>query len=175
MHEADDPRPTASDEPGLEVHSDADAGFALPLPATWLRVESPGPPVALVALEPPHDGFRASLVVTVEALPEGGDLEHWQAGSDELLARTLTDYLLIDREHLQRDGRTRVVRRLAQYLQQDSVAVTVEQWAQTAAGRGYTLTATVATMAYDSLADLFDQVAGRFEAGTQQAGRGAGT
>ncbi len=173
MPEADAPQPTA--EPGLEVYSDVDAGFSLPLPRTWLRVERPEPPVALVALEPPHDGFRASLVVTVEALPEGGDLERWQAGSDELLARTLTDYLLIDREHVQRDGRTVVVRRLAQYLHQDSVAVTVEQWAQTAAGRGYTLTATVATMAYDSLADLFDQVAGRFESGTQQAARGAGT
>jgi hypothetical protein len=175
VHEADDSRPTASDAPGLKLYHDVDVGFSLPLPTTWPRLERPGPPAALVALEPPHDGFRASLVVTVEALPEGGDLERWQAGSDELLARTLSDYLLINREHLQRDRRTVVVRRLAQYLYQDSVAVTVEQWAQTAAGRGYTLTATAATMAYDSLADLFAKVADRFEAGTQQAARGAGT
>ena len=134
-------------------------GFTLPLPAGWDQVEDPRPGVAVVAVEPETAlGFRANVVVTVDDLPADLDLHSWQAATDEMLPRALKDYLLLDLEHTEITGRP-VVRRLAHHLVEGSGAVTMEQWATTAERQGFTITTSVATMAYDSLADVFAQIA----------------
>jgi len=139
-------------------------GFTVPLPAGWERVDDPGPGVAVVAVEPETGlGFRANVVVTVDDLPAGLDLHSWQAATEEVLPRALQDYLLLDLEHTQSAGRP-VVRRLAHHLVEGSGAVTMEQWASAADGRGFTITASVATLAYDSLADLFAEIAAGWRA-----------
>ncbi|HEX6467580.1 MAG TPA: hypothetical protein VF069_00685 [Streptosporangiaceae bacterium] len=138
------------------------AGFRLPLPPDWERVEDARPGVALIAVEPDHGGgFRANVVVTAERLPPGLDLDAWQDGADGLLRDALADYVLIDRERLDLDGRD-VVRRLAHHAHEDTGPITMEQWAMVGGGLGYTLTASVATPEYDAAADAFAGIAWGF-------------
>jgi len=140
-------------------------GFTLSLPAGWEQVEDPRPGVAVVVVEPDTDvGFRANVVVTVDDLPADVDLHSWQAAAEQILPRALNDYLLLDLEHSEVTGRP-VVRRLAHHLVEGSGAVTMEQWATTAERRGFTVTTSVATMAYDSLADVFTEIAAGFQPG----------
>lgn len=145
-------------------------GFTLPLPGGWERAEDPRPGVAVVAAEPTSDlGFRANVVVTVDDLPADMDLHSWQAATDTMLPRALQDYLLLDLEHAELGGRP-VVRRLAHHLVVGSGAVTMEQWASTSGGTGYTLTASVATMGYDSLADGFAEIAAGWQPPADRGG-----
>lgn len=153
---------TSTPSDRVVVYRHPDAGFTLPLPASWERAENARPDVALVAVEPDHAGpFRANVVVTVERIPDDLDVEGWQARADELLDRALHGYLLLDRERLDRDGRA-VVRRLAHHARDESGAITMEQWATVHAGRGFTLTASAGTLEYDALADTFAGIAAGF-------------
>jgi len=139
------------------------SGLTLPLPLGWERVEDPRPDMPIVAAEPENDlGFRANIVVTVDELPGDLDLQSWQATTEVTLPRALHDYLLLDLEHAELRGR-QVVRRLAHHLVKGSGAVTMEQWATTVGSMGYTLTASVASLAYDSLADMFAAIATEWE------------
>jgi hypothetical protein len=138
-------------------------GFALPLPAVWERAEDPRPDVSLIAIEPDHPGpFRANVVVTVERIPDGMDVDAWQAGADELLGGALHGYLLLDRERLHLNGRA-VIRRLAHHAREETGAITMEQWTTVRDGRGYTLTASAGTLEYDALADAFAGIAQGFQ------------
>jgi hypothetical protein len=143
------------------------AGFSLSLPADWEPAEDPRPGVALVAVAPEAAGFRANVVVTVEQLPPGLDLEAWQAGADDLLRDALTDYILIDRERMDLDGRD-VIRRLAHHAGADNGAITLEQWAFVEGRRGFTLTGSVATPEYDGMADTFAEIAWGFHSGADR-------
>lgn len=135
------------------------AGFRLPLPADWEQAQDPRPGVSLVAVEPPHGGpFRANVVVTLEPLATGEDLDAWQTGADALLAGALRGYLLIDLERVEVDGRP-ALRRLAHHEREESGAVTMEQWAVVANGLGLTLTASAGTLEYDALAPTFAAIA----------------
>lgn len=141
------------------------AGFGFPLPAEWERVEDSQPGVPLIAVEPDHGlGFRANVVVTVEQLPEGYDLETWQAASEQLLPQQLHEYLLIDSERVEIAGYS-ALRRLAHHAQAESGAVTMEQWAVTAGEYGLTLTTSVGTLAYTDHTDTFAGMADAFRIG----------
>lgn len=145
------------------------ARFSMSLPPTWERIEDPRETLALVALEPDRQaGFRANLVVTLDRLPPGLDLDGWQSRAEDLLPRTLNDFLLLDRERLERDDRV-TMRRLFHHAAPDHGAVTVEQWATLDDGVGYTLSASIGTLAYDSLADLFAEVGRTFRPATGEA------
>jgi hypothetical protein len=138
------------------------AGFTLPLPASWELAEDPRSDVALIAVEPEHPGpFRANVVVTVERLPAGLDVDAWQANADELLGRALRGYLLLDRERQHVDGRI-VLRRLAHHSREESGAITMEQWTTIHDGMGFTLTASAGTLEYDALAETFAGIAAGF-------------
>lgn len=111
-----------------------------------------------VGLTPDRPGrFRANLVLTCDDL---GPLtfRDWQVGTDELLPRQLTDYLLIDLERLEIDGRPGG-RRLAHHVDAEARALTMEQWFVQDGDRGWTLTATTETWSYDALADQLADVA----------------
>lgn len=153
----------------LLTHRHPQAGFSISLPASWERVEDPKEGVALVAVEPDREeGFRANVVVTCEELPTGVDLDAWQGSAEELLARTLDDFLLVDRERLELDGRA-VLRRLAHHAMEGTQAVTLEQWAMVHESMGYTLSASIGTLAYDSLADLFAEMGRTFRPALDEA------
>lgn len=128
----------------------------LDVPAGWEVHDRPAEGALLVVREPAGDdppAFRANLVVT--AVPVGGlSFRDWQAGSDEILARALDDYLLVDLERLSVGGGPGG-RRLAHHAGPRGEALTMEQWVTLVDGVGHTLTATVATGRYDELADLF--------------------
>lgn len=147
--------------PGLTRYRDTKRAFSLALPDAWARNAS-ADGMALVALETGEDTpFRANLVVTVEDVMEGTDLRSWQMAVDEVMPSALDDYLLLDLE-LTEVGGIPALRRLAHYLSEAGQALTMEQWAIAAGGRGYTLTATAHTLAYDSQADFFAFVAYSF-------------
>jgi hypothetical protein len=147
---------------GIVTYRHPTAGFSLPLPTDWERVADARPGVPLIAVEPDRvGGFRANVVVTVERLPHGVDLDAWQASADGLLRDALSDYMLIDGERLDLDGRD-IVRRLAHHAREDTGAITMEQWAMVDGDRGYTLTASVATPEYDAMAEGFAGIAWGF-------------
>ena len=147
---------------GLLTYRHPAAGFTLPLPDDWERAEDTGPGVALVAIEPEHRGpFRANVVVTVQALAAGLDVDGWQADADEELGRALDGYLLLDRERLRLRGHD-VVRRLAHHARADTGSITMEQWTLVHESRGYTLTASAGTLEYDALAPAFSVIAEGF-------------
>ncbi len=128
-------------------------GVSVSVPLGWEVRQDLHPDVALLAVEPPREagGFRANIVLTVG--DTGGlSFRDWQSGTDEILPRTLADYLLVDLEKLPAGDRPGG-RRLAHHATPDGVAVTMEQWFTQAGNLGYTLTATVDTWRYDVLAD----------------------
>ena len=149
--------------PGIVTYRHPAAGFTLPLPEAWERLEGPSPGIALVAMEPEQGGrFRANVVVTVEELTETLDLEGWQASSDEHLSSALDGYLLLDRERTALNGHD-AIRRLAHHARPETGSITMEQWAMVVGRMGVTLTASTSTLDYDSVASLFSGIAGELE------------
>lgn len=145
------------------------SGLDMGVPAGWERLDDPADPVVVLAIEPtlPEGagvGFRANLVVSRDALPEGIDLDQWQAGTEQLLGRALTEYQVLDLERLQIEARP-MIRRLAHHRSPDGHSVTLEQWATLGRGQqsdpwdGWTLSCSVATVAYDAMADALVDLA----------------
>lgn len=132
------------------THGPTGAGFDAP--GDWEVVRT-GEETTLAVLEPdqPDGGFRASLVLT--AVDNGGlTFRDWQNGSEALLARDMPDYLVIDLEKLDLDGRP-AGRRLAHYAGPAGQALVMEQWFTAAGGTGYTLTATIDSVRYPFAAE----------------------
>jgi hypothetical protein len=131
------------------------------VPQGWDKVSRPRPGTVWTAVEPADldrpDRFRANLVVTCDALG-GLTFRDWQVASDEVLPTMLQDYVLIDLERLEVDGRPGG-RRLAHHVDQAARALTMEQWFVADDDRGWTLTATVETWSYDGLADELAELA----------------
>jgi hypothetical protein len=135
------------------------AGFALPLPSEWHRVEDPRPGVLLVAVEPERGPwFRANAVVTVERLDPPTSLAAWQDEAVRLLPQVMADLILLDVEDTQLGGRP-ARRTLIHHATGDAGAVTAELWATVDRGNGYTLTTSVGSLEYDDLADMFAAMA----------------
>lgn len=135
-----------------------------PVPAGWDQLDEAPPATLWAAVEQPHpertDRFRANLVLTCDDA-SGMTFRDWQVATDELLPRTLDDYLLIDLEKLEIDGLPGG-RRLAHHVDAAGRALTMEQWFTLDHDRGWSLTATVETWAYDELADGLAAVAGEW-------------
>lgn len=150
---------------GFEPYRHPRFEFSIPIPSGWELLEDLRDDVAMAVIEPGSIGFRANAVVTVE--PVTLDLDAWQTAADEQLPQQLPNYVLLDRENLQWDGRD-VVRRLGHHVAADTGSVTMEQWAVTDGAIGYTLTTSVGTLSYDSLADTFADMAAEFRVGPHQ-------
>ena len=131
------------------------------VPQGWDKVARPPTGAVWTAVEPVDlarpDRFRANLVLTRDDLG-GLTFRDWQVASDEVLPTMLQDYLLVDLERLDVDGRPGG-RRLAHHVDQAARALTMEQWFVADGDRGWTLTATVETWSYDALADELTEVA----------------
>jgi hypothetical protein len=137
-------------------------GVRLTVPDAWHTELGSADGVPIVAIAPAAPGaFRANATVTVGAVPPGMSFRDWQSGTDAILPRTLTEYLLLDLEHVEVGGRE-AVRRLAHHVA-DGVPVTMEQWAVLAAGLGVTLTVTAATPDWAVLADVAATVGASLE------------
>jgi hypothetical protein len=131
------------------------------VPQGWDKVARPVAGTLWTAVEPldlDHPGrFRSNLMLTCDDLG-GLTFRDWQVGSDEVLPTMLQDYLLVDLERLELDGRPGG-RRLAHHVDRTARALTMEQWFVADGGLGWTLTATVDTWVYDDLADALAGVA----------------
>jgi hypothetical protein len=137
-----------------------EAGFRLEVQPEWELLLDVGNGVALVSLEPPHEGFRASHVVMVDELPQATDLEEWQDGAETLMRDLLPSFRVIDRGRIGDDSR-RLIARLAHH-DVDGTAVTMYQLAGIVAGRGVTLTSSVATLDLPGLGPALNQVLSSF-------------
>ncbi|MER7396122.1 hypothetical protein ABT381_11460 [Streptomyces sp. NPDC000151] len=138
-----------------ELQPYEDREFNIALPEHWEAVESPGPPVALIAVEPGDgEAFRANVVVTAEDVE---DARQWQQAVGRALEDHLQEYLLVDEEPMGSG-----TRRLFHHVLPEAGAITAEQWSWTTGRRGFTVTASAATFDYDAKADLFASVAGCF-------------
>ena len=140
----------------------ADLPFSAPrVPGGWDKVARPHAGTVWTAVQPVDlaqaGRFRANLVLTCDALG-GLSFRDWQVASDEVLPRMLQDFLLVDLERLEVDGRPGG-RRLAHHVDRAARALTMEQWFVADDDRGWTLTATVETWSYDELADELAEVA----------------
>lgn len=148
--------------PGLRAYRHESAGFQVSLPAHWESLTDVRDGVPLISVEPDQGlGFRANLVVTTEPLPEGLTLQRWQERADEIMTRVMEQYLLLDRQYFLPGGRP-TLHRLTHHADEHDNAVTTEQWATVGGSTGYTLTASVHSLAFDGLADLFSEVAAGF-------------
>ena len=145
------------------------------VPLGWDKVARPRPGTVWTAVEPAdleqRDRFRANLVLTCDALG-GLTFRDWQVASDEVLPTMLQDYLLIDLERLEVDGRPGG-RRLAHHVDHAARALTMEQWFVAGDDLGWTLTATVETWSYDGVADELAGIAASWRplTGTSAGGR----
>jgi hypothetical protein len=124
----------------------------LAAPAGWDVLVDVEPGTPLVAVEPDRPGWRANLVLTRTEL-EGLSFRDWQVGTDELLARTLPEYRLLDLERLAVAGRDGG-RRLAHHVTAEGVAVVMEQWCVAVGAVGWALTSTVDVERHDLLTDV---------------------
>jgi len=134
---------------------------SLAVPGDWEVLVDVEPGTALVAVEPDRPGFRANLVVSRTPL-DGLSFRDWQVGTDELFARSLHEYQVLDLERLTVAGRPGG-RRLAHHVTSRRDAVVLEQWCVDVNGVGWALTATVDVERYDAVADLIAECAGSFE------------
>lgn len=115
-------------------------GPPLPTPQGWERLETEHPAVSACAEPFTHPGiFRSNLTLVQENCALG--LVAWQEAAEELLPESLSHYRLLDSKAALSLGvtRTGVVRRVAQHLQGDSVAVTLIQWCWISEDKGITL------------------------------------
>lgn len=140
----------------LDTYTDAAAGFSLPVPRGWEYVEHPATEVRFVAVEPlAEQGFRTSLVVTVDELPEGLSIADWQDGVDRLLPSMMDGWQLIDRSAGEAADGSSAILRLGHHVLEQTAAVTLRQVAVLQGSTGVTLSISVWTPAYsDSYAVL---------------------
>lgn len=123
-------------------------GFSVDLPEAWEVRVDPRADVAVVALDPVVDdwGFRTNVLVTLDQLDRGLTLAAWQEGAERMLGEVLEEYLLLDLEDVH-IGQRAGIRRLAHH-NAEGRAITMEQWTVLDGRRGFTLTASVSTLAY---------------------------
>jgi hypothetical protein len=141
--------------PHTRLHTDPH-GFAVAIPRFWDVVTDVDATTVLAAVEPESAGtstvgFRANLVVTRDE-GVGLDLDTWQKGTDLILDRTLTGWVLLDLERLEINGLP-AARRLGTYVAPDGPPVTLEQWVVLRGEEGLTLSMTAATATWDTMAD----------------------
>lgn len=157
----------------LALYRDPDHGFAIPAPRTWLMRKNPQESIAVIFVAPPeHDDFRPNVVVTVDDLESGQTLESWQDFVDSVSPRMLDQYVVLDNENIERNGR-RVHRRLAHHMNAEGTALTMEQWATVRGNVGYTVTTTAETMELHDSAALFAAIARGFHLDGDEQGADA--
>lgn len=143
----------------LESYRHTQAGFELPIPVGWERTEEI-PACALVTAEPPRDDphLRANVIVTLEPLLEGEDLEVWTRRSLDALAESLERHRLIDLTELELDGRP-AMRALSHYLHAEHGGACLEQWLVQHRGLGVVVSCTTAALEYDDLFEFMHAIA----------------
>jgi hypothetical protein len=133
-------------------------GFTIAFPP-GSEIDGDVPGTAVVAYDAGvENGFRTNLVVTVDDGAE--DVETFTDAGLEAMGSALKAFQLLDRESTTL-GDAPATRTLAHHDHQ-GWAVTLEQWRVVDGGRGYTVTASAATLDYDAVADALAEAAESF-------------
>jgi len=143
----------------LETYRHPSAAFELPLPAEWERAENVEG-CALLAVEPPREDshFRANVVVTIEQLEQGAELEQWAERSLAALRESLDRLRVIDLDASEIGGLP-ARRALTHYLHGEFGGVNLEQWSLADGGLGFVVSCSTAALEYDDLWLLTNTVA----------------
>lgn len=132
-------------------HHHTSGAFSMSLPAGWRATEEVES-VALIAVAPDDDlGFHRNVVITVEELPDDLDADDWwqrarRAVTDELSAARLLD--VAEAELAGLPAQRLLVHHLA-----DDHDVALEQWTAPVGPYGWTVSTSVAALAYGQHAD----------------------
>ena len=140
--------------------------LSLDVPDGWTTVDDGSPGVALVATEATSPfPLRCTIVVTTDTL---GDItfRDWQLGSDQLLATTLEEYVLIDLNHRMVEGNP-AGWRLAHHTVDGGLAATMVQLAVQVGEEGATVTVTMPTLRYPYLAESTQKILGSLRLGAR--------
>jgi hypothetical protein len=139
-------------------YRDPELGFTIAFPQ-GSEVDRDVPGTAVVAYDAGvEDAFRTNLVITVD--DGAADVEAYTDAGLEAMASALRAFQLLDRASTTLGGEP-ATRTLAHHDAQ-GWAVTVEQWRVVHGGRGYTITASSATLDYDAVADTLAEAAESF-------------
>ena len=143
----------------LETYRHPAAGFELPLPPAWERNENVEG-CALVAVEAPREDlhFRANVVVTIERLAGGTELEAWADGSLVALRESLNRLRVIDLDAAEIAG-CPARRALTHYVHGQFGGVNLEQWSLVHGELGFVVSCSSAALEYDDLWLLTSAVA----------------
>jgi hypothetical protein len=143
----------------LETYRHPSAGFELPLPPDWEHTENVHG-CALVSVEPPREEphFRANVVVTVESLGAGVELEGWAERSLDALRESLDRLRVIDLDSVEIGGLP-ARRALTHYLHDRYGGINLEQWSLVHGELGYVVSCSTAALEYDDLWPLTNAVA----------------
>jgi hypothetical protein len=133
-------------------------GFTIAFPP-GSEIDEHVPGTAVVAYDAGVDeGFRTNIVVTVD--DGADDVEAFTDAGLDALPSALRAFQLLDRTSTTLGGAA-ATRTLSHHDAQ-GWAVTLEQWRVVDGGRGYTLTASAATLDYDAVADALATAAESF-------------
>lgn len=133
------------------------AGSSTVCPVDWVVVGTDAAGSVLAEPGGADGGFRASLVMTAEALGDV-DFATWQNDAEALEAAALQDFRLIDREKISIAGHPGG-RRVAHHVDGSGRAVVLCQWFTLVNATGWTLSGTVDAPRYDLVADVFERAA----------------
>jgi hypothetical protein len=143
----------------LDSYRHPSAGFELPLPRGWEQTENTHG-CAVISVEPPREEphFRANIVVTVEPLGAGAELDSWAERSLDALRDSLDRLRVIDLEPVELGGLS-ARRALTHYLHDRFGGVNLEQWSLAHGEHGYVVSCSTAALEYDDLWPLTNAVA----------------
>ncbi len=144
------------------VYENADAGFAMDLPASWDVFEEVGDALAVfrAPIEDP-DAFLANLnVVIIEDEEMGQDLDRFTEAVVRQHQRTLTDVLMLDIEESTMAGQP--ARRVLCCYRQGVFSVTLEQWWTLADNGVVVLSGSAGSLDYPVFRDVFDRMVSSF-------------
>jgi hypothetical protein len=115
---------------------------------------------ALISIEPPREDqhFRPNVVVTVESLGTGAELESWAESSLDALRESLNRLRVIDVDSVEIGG-VPARRALTHYLHDRFGGVNLEQWSLVHRGLGYVVSCSTPALEYDDLWSLTNTVA----------------
>lgn len=134
-----------------EDHHHTTGAFSMSLPEGW-RVTEEVESVALIAVAPDDDlGFHRNLVVTIEQLPDDLDADDWWQRARRAVTDLLTAARLLDVAEAELAGLP--AQRLLVHHLADDHDVTLEQWIAPVGPYGWTVSTSVAALAYGRHAD----------------------
>lgn len=148
---------TMSSQQQWPRHQIASAGVIVQIPPDWVaELVDDEPGLHFIAQHPAAGGAIGPALSLTTTQLDGADLEQWESATDAELSQLTTAYQLLDRFLDQTTPS--LSRRLATYVDDEGIEVTLSQSSQLVAGMGVTLSVIVATEDFPELRADIDRL-----------------